>query len=51
MIWSKKYIWYCRGSLGHNLYMESMALTSATFITAMANLIPAVTFVVGIIAR
>ncbi|CAN6881732.1 unnamed protein product, partial [Brassica oleracea var. botrytis] len=36
------------GSLGHNLYMESMVLTSATFITAMANLIPAVTFVVGI---
>ncbi|CDY42122.1 BnaA09g28380D [Brassica napus] len=32
------------GSLGHHLYMESMALTSATFITAMENLIPAVTF-------
>ncbi|CAH8329833.1 unnamed protein product [Eruca vesicaria subsp. sativa] len=39
------------GSLAHNLYMESMALTSATFITAMANLIPAVTFIIGISAR
>nr|VDC61800.1 unnamed protein product [Brassica rapa] len=38
-------------SLGHHLYMKSMALTSATFITAMENLIPAVTFVIGIIAR
>ncbi|CAN7094120.1 unnamed protein product [Brassica rapa subsp. narinosa] len=31
-------------SLGHHLYMESMALTSATFITAMENFIPACNF-------
>ncbi|KAL0700025.1 hypothetical protein Bca4012_056147 [Brassica carinata] len=36
------------GSLGQNLYFESMALTSATFMSAVANLVPAITFIVGI---
>ncbi|ESQ34195.1 hypothetical protein EUTSA_v10009731mg, partial [Eutrema salsugineum] len=39
------------GSLGHNLYLESMALTSATFMSAVANLLPAITFLVGIFVR
>ncbi|RVW24789.1 WAT1-related protein [Vitis vinifera] len=33
------------GALGQNLYLESLALTSPTFSAAMANLIPAVTFI------
>ncbi|OMO83577.1 Drug/metabolite transporter [Corchorus olitorius] len=39
------------GALGQNLFIESMALTSATFATAMTNLIPAVTFILAIILR
>ncbi|KAG2265620.1 hypothetical protein Bca52824_072699 [Brassica carinata] len=35
-------------SLGQNLYFESMAVTSATFMSAVANLVPAITFIVGI---
>ena len=38
----------CRGSLSQNLYIESLALTSATFVSAMANLIPAITFIMAI---
>ncbi|KAJ9703972.1 hypothetical protein PVL29_005310 [Vitis rotundifolia] len=36
------------GALGQNLYVESIALTSPTFSAAMANLIPAVTFIFAI---
>ncbi|KAF2321276.1 hypothetical protein GH714_038453 [Hevea brasiliensis] len=36
------------GSLSQNLYVESLALTSATFATAMFNLVPAVTFILAI---
>ncbi|XVF68087.1 hypothetical protein PTKIN_Ptkin10aG0175000 [Pterospermum kingtungense] len=36
------------GTLSQNLYIESMALTSATFVSAMANLVPAITFIVAI---
>ncbi|EEF27752.1 WAT1-related protein At1g25270 [Ricinus communis] len=36
------------GSLTQNLYAESLVLTSATFASAMTNLIPAVTFVLAI---
>ncbi|KAL6345913.1 hypothetical protein AAG906_025193 [Vitis piasezkii] len=36
------------GALGQNLYVESMVLTSPTFSAAMANLIPAVTFIFAI---
>ncbi|CAH2033960.1 unnamed protein product [Thlaspi arvense] len=39
------------GSLGQNLFFESMALTSATYITAVLNLLPAITFIVGISVR
>ncbi|CAN8291357.1 unnamed protein product [Cochlearia groenlandica] len=39
------------GSLGQNLYLESMSLTSATFMSAVANLVPAITFIVGISVR
>ncbi|OAY38703.1 hypothetical protein MANES_10G037100v8 [Manihot esculenta] len=35
------------GSLCQNLYSESLVLTSATFASAMANLIPAVTFILA----
>lgn len=34
-----------------NLYAESLVLTSATFATAMINLIPGITFVVAILFR
>ncbi|MBA0551106.1 hypothetical protein Golob_022003 [Gossypium lobatum] len=37
------------GTLAQNLYIESMALTSATFVSAMANLTPAITFIMAII--
>ncbi|KAL3843734.1 hypothetical protein ACJIZ3_001137 [Penstemon smallii] len=39
------------GSLGQNLYLKSIALTSATFASAMTNLIPAITFIVAICLR
>ncbi|KAK2979429.1 hypothetical protein RJ640_000145, partial [Escallonia rubra] len=38
-------------SLGHNLSGESLFLTSATFIAAMSNLIPALTFIMAILFR
>ncbi|KAL5174978.1 WAT1-related protein [Glycine soja] len=37
-----------RGSLFSNLYLEAMALTSATFMLAMVNLIPGITFIFAI---
>ncbi|KAI4342014.1 hypothetical protein MLD38_026677 [Melastoma candidum] len=37
------------GSLGQTLYLESLALTSATYASAMLNLIPAVTFVLAVL--
>ncbi|XP_024008007.1 WAT1-related protein At1g68170 [Eutrema salsugineum] len=40
-----------RGALVYNLYLECMALTSATFMSAVTNLLPAITFVVGISVR
>ncbi|XP_039015406.1 WAT1-related protein At1g68170-like [Hibiscus syriacus] len=36
------------GSLAQNLYIESLALTSATFVCAMVNVTPAVTFIIAI---
>ncbi|KAH7575651.1 hypothetical protein JRO89_XS02G0179600 [Xanthoceras sorbifolium] len=36
------------GSLAQNLYLKSLALTSATFASAMANLVPAITFILSI---
>uniref|UniRef100_A0A2N9EFW5 WAT1-related protein n=1 Tax=Fagus sylvatica TaxID=28930 RepID=A0A2N9EFW5_FAGSY len=39
------------GSLAQNLYIESIALTSATFTSAIANLIPAITFILAILFR
>ncbi|KAM3360798.1 WAT1-related protein [Capsicum galapagoense] len=39
------------GSMPQNLYAESLVLTSATFATAMINLIPGITFVVAILFR
>ncbi|KAJ8767692.1 hypothetical protein K2173_020632 [Erythroxylum novogranatense] len=36
------------GSLAQNLYLEALALTSATFAAAMANLVPAVTFILAV---
>ncbi|KAE8668970.1 WAT1-related protein [Hibiscus syriacus] len=37
-----------RGSLAQNLYIESLALTSATFVCAMVNVTRAVTFIIAI---
>ncbi|XP_030515992.2 WAT1-related protein At1g68170-like [Rhodamnia argentea] len=36
------------GSMGQNLYLASLSMTSATYASAMANLVPAVTFVLAI---
>ncbi|MED6189754.1 hypothetical protein PIB30_099042 [Stylosanthes scabra] len=36
------------GSLFQNLFFEAMALTSATFVSAIYNLIPGITFVLAI---
>ncbi|KAK7328222.1 hypothetical protein VNO77_22324 [Canavalia gladiata] len=36
------------GSLAQNFYLEALALTSATFASAMANLIPAITFILAV---
>lgn len=39
------------GALGQNLYLESLALTTATFASAMMNLVPAMTFIVAVCLR
>ncbi|KAF3435000.1 hypothetical protein FNV43_RR22087 [Rhamnella rubrinervis] len=39
------------GSLAQNLYVESLALTSATFASAMTNLVPAITFLLAVSFR
>ncbi|KAK9733523.1 hypothetical protein RND81_04G072900 [Saponaria officinalis] len=39
------------GSLVQNLFLESIVLTSATTATALANLVPGVTFVLGALFR
>ncbi|KAL6545776.1 hypothetical protein OROGR_009650 [Orobanche gracilis] len=39
------------GALGQNLYLKSLVLTSATFASAMANLIPAITFIIAVTLR
>ncbi|PON44892.1 Plant-drug/metabolite exporter, partial [Trema orientale] len=39
------------GSLAQNLYIESLNLTSATFASAMSNLVPAITFILAISFR
>ncbi|CAL5183151.1 unnamed protein product [Lathyrus oleraceus] len=36
------------GSLAQNFYLEALALTSPTFASAMANLIPAITFIMAV---
>ncbi|XP_012073027.1 WAT1-related protein At1g25270 isoform X2 [Jatropha curcas] len=36
------------GSLSQNMYLKSLVLTSATFASAMFNLVPAVTFILAI---
>ncbi|CAI9098497.1 OLC1v1035161C3 [Oldenlandia corymbosa var. corymbosa] len=40
-----------RGALGQNLFLESLALTSATFASAMLNLMPATTFLIAVCTR
>ncbi|KAG6651960.1 hypothetical protein CIPAW_06G150000 [Carya illinoinensis] len=37
------------GVLAQNLYLESLALTSATFASAMSNLVSVITFILGIL--
>ncbi|KAL8553620.1 hypothetical protein ACS0TY_002070 [Phlomoides rotata] len=39
------------GALGQNLYLKSLDLTSATYISAMTNLVPAMTYVIVICLR
>ncbi|KZV22738.1 hypothetical protein F511_05370 [Dorcoceras hygrometricum] len=40
-----------RGALGQNLFLESLTLTSATFVSAVINLVPAITFSIAIFFR
>ncbi|KAF4384959.1 hypothetical protein F8388_010557 [Cannabis sativa] len=40
-----------RGSLVQNLYIQSLNVTSATFASAMSNLIPAITFILAVSFR
>ncbi|KAG5000568.1 hypothetical protein JHK87_021640 [Glycine soja] len=37
-----------RGSLAQNFYLQALALTSATFASAMSNLIPGITFILAV---
>ncbi|KAL8128698.1 hypothetical protein V2J09_017853 [Rumex salicifolius] len=39
------------GALLHNLYLKSLTLTSATYASAMNNLVPAITFVLAVSFR
>ncbi|KAF7803672.1 WAT1-related protein [Senna tora] len=39
------------GALSQNFYLEALALTSATFASAMSNLIPAITFIMALCFR
>ncbi|KAK4254342.1 hypothetical protein QN277_009739 [Acacia crassicarpa] len=39
------------GSLLHNLYAESLALISVTYVTAMLNLVPATTYILAVLFR
>ncbi|XP_054800461.1 WAT1-related protein At1g25270-like [Prosopis cineraria] len=39
------------GILAQNLYLEALALASATFASAMANLLPAITFILAVSFR
>ncbi|KAK6240615.1 hypothetical protein SCA6_006004 [Theobroma cacao] len=39
------------GALSQNLYIASLALTSATFVSAMTNLIPVTTFILAVFLR
>ncbi|CAL1385492.1 unnamed protein product [Linum trigynum] len=39
------------GSLAQNLYLASLSLTSPTFASAMANLVPAITFLLAVTFR
>ncbi|XP_022876378.1 WAT1-related protein At1g68170-like isoform X2 [Olea europaea var. sylvestris] len=39
------------GSMGQNLYLKSLTLTSATFASATTNLIPAITFIIAVCLR
>ncbi|XVF00751.1 hypothetical protein REPUB_Repub04eG0028400 [Reevesia pubescens] len=39
------------GSLGQNLYLQSLVYTSATFVAAMINLVPALTFILAILTK
>ncbi|CAH9081749.1 unnamed protein product [Cuscuta epithymum] len=39
------------GSLGQNLYLQSLVYTSATYATAIFNLIPGITFIVAVTFR
>ncbi|GAB4829854.1 hypothetical protein Ancab_019500 [Ancistrocladus abbreviatus] len=40
-----------RGTLSQNLYLESLAFTSATFASALGNLVPAITYILAISCR
>ncbi|GAB4829786.1 hypothetical protein Ancab_019441 [Ancistrocladus abbreviatus] len=39
------------GTLSQNLYLESLAFTSATFASALGNLVPAITYILAVSCR
>ncbi|XVF68294.1 hypothetical protein PTKIN_Ptkin10aG0193600 [Pterospermum kingtungense] len=39
------------GSLGQNLYLQSLVFTSATFASAIINLVPAITYILSILFK
>ncbi|MED6172906.1 hypothetical protein PIB30_054279 [Stylosanthes scabra] len=39
------------GALSQNLYLEALALTTATFVSATTNLLPAITFIMALCIR
>ncbi|KAK7363204.1 hypothetical protein VNO77_05336 [Canavalia gladiata] len=55
LTWRALFLGFLCGLFGQslylNLYLEGLALTSATFMLAMTNLIPAITFIMAISSR
>ncbi|XP_077239685.1 WAT1-related protein At5g64700-like [Tasmannia lanceolata] len=42
-------IFFYRGTLAGNLYVWSLSMTSATFVSAMLNFVPAITFIMAVL--
>lgn len=42
---------YCRATMAHNFYIESLALTSTTYVAACNNLVPVITLIIAVCFR